>query len=90
MQALTTTRYRAKPELKTTLRNQGRMAAWVAERIGMSRPQMSHVLAGRRTLTAKEAERVAELIGVPFFLLFECAPDASKYLDKFNQMETVA
>lgn len=68
---MTSRRYRALPTLRETIRVQGRMAAWVAEQVGLSRPTMSFVMQGRRTLSEEEAELISSRLGVPLFLLFE-------------------
>lgn len=65
------TRYRATEVLGKTIAAQGRKASWLAERAGISKFLMSHLVAGRRTVDASVAEKIQELLGAPFFVLFE-------------------
>lgn len=65
------TRYRATEVLGETIAAQGRKASWIAERAGISKFLMSHLVAGRRTVDAAVAEKIQELLGAPFFVLFE-------------------
>jgi transcriptional regulator with XRE-family HTH domain len=64
-------RYVATEALKAVLDEQGRKRRWLAERIGVSESSISHVLAGRDTVDREQGERVAGILGVPFFVLFE-------------------
>lgn len=57
--------------LHDTLRTQGRKARWLAEKAGVSESLLSHAMKGRRTVNATAANRIAELLGVPFFVLWE-------------------
>jgi ribosome-binding protein aMBF1 (putative translation factor) len=57
--------------LGDVIEQQGRYQKWVADRIGMSESLMSKVVRGGRTLNRSDAERIATLLGVPFFVLFE-------------------
>lgn len=52
------------------MHQQGRRAVWLAEHLGLSRSRLSHIMKGRRLMNGPEAERAAELLGVPFSLLF--------------------
>ena len=73
----TTTSYTATGYLAETLRKQGRMAAWVATQIGVTRSGMTRIMAGERKIDERRAQAVSDLLGVPFGVLFEIA-DASK------------
>lgn len=63
-------RYVATDALKAVLDEQGRKRRWLAERIGVSESSISHVLAGRDTVDREQGERIAGILGVPFFVLF--------------------
>jgi plasmid maintenance system antidote protein VapI len=56
--------------LLLVLREQGRLQKWVAKQIGVTESMISHVLKGRKTLSRSQAERVSQVLGVPFFVLF--------------------
>lgn len=47
------------------------MANWVAARVGISRSYMSHIVAGRRIVSAELASKIADTLNVPFFVAFE-------------------
>ena len=63
-------RYVATGALEAVLEEQGRKRRWLADRIGVSESWISHVLAGRHTVDRTQGERVAGILGVPFFVLF--------------------
>ena len=63
--------------LRQLVDERGIKHAWLARRIGVSRPHLSRVMNGRRTIAADKAAHVCELLGVPFSFAFESA-DASK------------
>ena len=62
-------RYKA-THLGAVLECQGRKQRWLAERIGVSGGYVSLIIAGERTVDRKQGEQIAELLDVPFFLLF--------------------
>lgn len=57
--------------LGDVLRQQGRKARWLAGQIGVSESLISMVISGSRTLGREHAERVADILGEPFFVLFK-------------------
>lgn len=57
--------------LADTLDSKGLKQTWIARQLGISKSLMSKVAAGDRTVDAETGTRIAELVGVPFFLLFE-------------------
>ena len=63
-------RYAATDALDAVLQEQGRKRRWLADRIGVSESWSSHVMAGRHTLDRDQGERIAAILGVPFFVLF--------------------
>jgi len=63
-------RYAATEALGAVLEEQGRKRRWLAERIGVTESWLSHVLAGRHTVDRDQGERIAGILGVPFFVLF--------------------
>ena len=81
-----TPRYRASENLVQTLREQGRRQTWVGDLIGRERSFVTHLIKGRRTISERDAETIARSLGVPFFLLFDCA-DA---LDTSAERQAVA
>jgi transcriptional regulator with XRE-family HTH domain len=56
--------------LGAVLESQGRKQCWLAGRIGVSGGYISLIIAGERTVDRATGERIAALLGVPFFLLF--------------------
>lgn len=52
-----------------TLSSQGRKQKWLAAQIGVTESFMSKVIAGHRRLQPQAAARVAEVLGLPLFLL---------------------
>lgn len=50
---------------------QGRKRTWLAARAGVTGGYVSLVIAGERTVDRGMGERIAALLDVPFFLLFE-------------------
>lgn len=65
-----TQRFRA-THLEEVLATQGRTKAWLGRQIGVHRSMAVHIAKGRRNVDLKTGERVAALLGVPFFVLFE-------------------
>jgi hypothetical protein len=57
--------------LEATIKAQGRTKRWVAKRAGFSESMLGHVMARRKTIGRKAAEKVSEALDVPFFVLFE-------------------
>jgi antitoxin component HigA of HigAB toxin-antitoxin module len=69
----------AKPQLRDAVEVQGRRYDWLADKAGVTKFHLSHVLAGRRRLNQDQADRVSQALGIPLFLLFEL-PDGSDLL----------
>lgn len=65
-----TRRFRA-THLEDVLESQGRSKAWLGRQIGVHRSMVVHIAKGRRPVDERTGERVASLLGVPFFVLFE-------------------
>lgn len=63
-------RYRA-THLGEVLLEQGRKRSWLAERAGVTGSYVTMIIAGERTVDQVLGERIAALLDVPFFLLFE-------------------
>jgi transcriptional regulator with XRE-family HTH domain len=55
----------AQKQLKTWLEKNGRSAAWLAKRLGMSRSVVSYWLTGSRTPEMWTRERIESVTGVP-------------------------
>ena len=68
-------RFFAQPLVKDTIVEQGRVAAWIARQIGITKFQMSHVLAGRRPLSEEQARLVAVVLAKPMDTLFRCSDE---------------
>lgn len=67
--ASATPRYVA-TNLDAVLACQGRKQCWLAGRLGFSAAYLSLIVGGERTVDRATGERIAALLGVPFFLLF--------------------
>lgn len=63
-------RYRA-THLGKVLDEQGRKRSWLAERAGVTGGYVTMIISGERTVDLVLGERIAALLDVPFFLLFE-------------------
>jgi hypothetical protein len=50
---------------------QGRRRNWLAERAGVSESLLSKIISGTKTADRVLGERIADLLGVPFGVLFE-------------------
>lgn len=64
------TRYLA-TNLGRTLEHQGRTGRWLAHSLDVSESLISKVLKRERSIDGALADRIALIIGVPLFLLFE-------------------
>lgn len=58
------------------LRDQGRKQRWLAERIGTHESLVSEWVNGRRTIGRRRAEQVAQVLNLPFYLLFPVANES--------------
>jgi plasmid maintenance system antidote protein VapI len=63
-------RYRA-THLGEVLDEQGRKRSWLAERAGVTASYVTMIISGERTVDQVLGDRIAALLDVPFFLLFE-------------------
>ena len=72
---------KARPELRESIEKQGRRNDWLAAMIGVSKAQFSHVLAGRRSLDTEAAGKLAAILGLPLFFLFELPEGNNKELE---------
>ena len=84
MTTMIASRYRAHG-LTETIDAQGRRRDWVAAQAGIGAPLLSHLEKGRRTVSGEPAQRIASVLQVPFFVLFESAS-----ADEENAAEQVA
>lgn len=57
--------------IRAVLDTQGRRQDWLAEQVGISDALLSMAINGKRTLGADVAKRIATVLGVPFFVIFE-------------------
>jgi plasmid maintenance system antidote protein VapI len=80
-------RYRA-THVAETIRDQGRTVAWLARRIGWSRQYTSGVVHGHIDVREEVARQIADVIGVPIFLLFELS--GGTVLEPSSSVEAVA
>ena len=69
--------------VRETIRQQGRLARWVALQMGISESYLSKLLDGRRVWTPDLRRRVAEVLGVSessLFLDAECRRTDDKHI----------
>lgn len=59
-----TTELRAAALLSDELDAQGRSIQWLADAVGLSRPQVSRVLSGQKPVTLTEIEKMCEALGL--------------------------
>lgn len=57
--------------LSSVLNHQGRRKDWLASQVGVSPSAVSRWIGGSRLIDEKTARRIAEVLDVPFSLLFE-------------------
>jgi plasmid maintenance system antidote protein VapI len=57
--------------------SQGRRQTWLAAKLGVHKSLITHIVVGRRTVDRQTGERIAELLDVPFFVLFDLSIDES-------------
>jgi hypothetical protein len=81
-------RFFATPLLAKVIEEQGRRKTWMGAQIRVSNSQVSHVLAGRRTVAERDAETWSHILGVPFFALWKLA-DASDSLVPSDEQEAI-
>lgn len=48
---------------------EGRKLVWLAGKLGISKGHMTNILNGERTLTAAQAQAIADALGVPVALI---------------------
>lgn len=82
-------RYQATPLVAAVIEEQGRRKTWMAEQIQVTNSQVSHVLAGRRTVVESDARIWANILGVPFGALWKLAKTSKKLRteDSFTEPE---
>lgn len=64
--------------LTRVLRDQGRKQRWLADQIGTHESLVSEWVNGHRTISERRARQVADVLGVPFYLLFTVANATEK------------
>jgi len=57
--------------LGVVLQDRGIKLVWLARKLGISRGQMSHIIKRERSVDPDTAQRIADVLAVPLFLLFE-------------------
>ena len=67
------------------MRAQGRKQRWLAAQLGFNESHFTRALAGRKTLSREQAEILCRILGVPLFLIFDCA-----YASEHNADEVTA
>lgn len=65
------TRLRATPNLAAILAENERSQSWLARKIGVSVTLMHYIVSGERTMSQQQGEQIADLFGVPLFLVAE-------------------
>jgi transcriptional regulator with XRE-family HTH domain len=73
-------RYRA-THLGEVLEEQGRKRSWLAERAGVTGSYVTMIVSGERTVDQVLGERIAALLDVPFFLLFELRDRSNSFME---------
>ncbi len=63
------TRHYFAPTVEQIIDTRGLKRAWIAQRLGVSPGHLTHMLRGRRTVSDTNAQVVADLLGVPVFIL---------------------
>lgn len=63
-------------KLEAILSAQGRRRDWLAAQAGVDKSLITHLIAGRRTVTLEVAERISRALQVPFFVAFEFPNEA--------------
>jgi len=58
-------------KIRETLHAQGRRQDWLAFQLGVSPATVNRWIKGGRSIDHTNAVKVAQILGVPFFLLFE-------------------
>lgn len=53
-----------KTKLREAIDSRGIRYSWVAERIGISRPHLHHLMEGHRPMTRDVAQRIADVLAV--------------------------
>ena len=69
-----TTRYYG-TRLADVVAAQGRRRDWLANEVGVHRSFITHIAAGRRTVDHQTASKIASVLQVPFFLIFDLSSD---------------
>lgn len=77
-------RYTA-PKVRILLEAQGRRQDWLAEKVGISPSLLNRAMSGTRTIDRDTAERIADALEVPFFVLFDFPKGESIGLDRERQ-----
>lgn len=57
--------------LKQVIRSRGLRQEWVAGQAGITPETLSRIAARRRNTTAETGKRIADVLQLPFYLLFE-------------------
>ena len=57
-------------QIGPALKEQGRKQRWLADRIGVHESVVSDWVNGRRTVDQHRAKQIAEVMDIPFYLLF--------------------
>lgn len=64
--------------LRHLIKKQGREIQWFAEIIGVTAPQMSNIVNGRKEVDAIPASRIAGALGVPLLFVFDASSESEK------------
>lgn len=68
-------RYTATPELRSTIRRQGRLLTWMADQIGVSQGHFTRILDSERTVSADDARLLTTILGADFSALWNVSTD---------------
>ncbi len=90
MRNTTSARYRATPALRRRIREEGRLAEWLAARVGMSDSQFSRIVSGQRRIDEVDARVLAALLNSDIGVLFELPSGISNMTSGSNKREAVS
>ena len=83
-------RYVATANLAAVLEAQGRKQSWLAERLGVSKPLLCLIIGGVKTVDLPRGQQIADVLGVPFRLLFKLRNGSNMVSERKPQPPPVA
>ncbi len=71
--------------IKTVLDQQGRRQDWLANQVGVSPATVNRWMKGTRTVDIERARRIAVILGVPFYLLWNIPEGTNSAPNRANE-----